>query len=229
MLSKRLQIAMHEAGVNQAELARACKVKPPSVHGWLSGKSKYLRGENLLSAASALGVSQAWLATGKGPMRPQVGNDALGLVAPDPSVEGYISFDLLDAEVAAGTGISTPDFLDIVKKVSVLESWAKTALGADLSRIKLVSARGTSMQGTIENGDVLFVDATIRVFDGDGIYVIARGGDVQVKRLQRLHGDVLAIISDNRAYESERLTGDNLNTVTICGRVLAAWNLKKLW
>ena len=141
----------------------------------------------------------------------------------------YINFEMLNVEAAAGAGSIVVEFPEVIQRVNVLESWAKAALGGDLSRIKLVSARGTSMQGTIENGDVLFVDATIRAFDGDGVYVIARGGDVQVKRLQRLHGDVLAIISDNRAYESERLAGDDANAVTICGRVLAAWNLRKLW
>ena len=63
MLSTRLQLAMREAGISQAELARACGVKPPSVNGWLSGKSKFLRGENLLAAAKALKfVPQANLA-----------------------------------------------------------------------------------------------------------------------------------------------------------------------
>jgi SOS-response transcriptional repressor LexA len=66
MLSERLKIAMREAGVTQAELARRCGVKPSSIHGWLSGKSKFLRGENLLKAAKALNVQQEWLATGKG-------------------------------------------------------------------------------------------------------------------------------------------------------------------
>ena len=68
MLSDRLKIAMQFSGLSQADLARACGVKPPSIHGWLSGKSKFLRGENLLSAAAALGVSQKWLATGLGAM-----------------------------------------------------------------------------------------------------------------------------------------------------------------
>lgn len=57
---------MTAANMNQRELARRCDVKPPSVNGWLSGKSKFLRGENLLKAAAALGVSDQWLATGKG-------------------------------------------------------------------------------------------------------------------------------------------------------------------
>ncbi len=51
-LSDRLTLAMSSAGISQADLARACKVKPPSVHGWLSGKAKFLRGENLLLAAA---------------------------------------------------------------------------------------------------------------------------------------------------------------------------------
>jgi transcriptional regulator with XRE-family HTH domain len=57
---------MADAGINQRELARLCDVQPPSVNGWLSGKSKFLRGENLLQAANALNVSDQWLATGKG-------------------------------------------------------------------------------------------------------------------------------------------------------------------
>lgn len=43
MLSDRLKKAMDAAGISQAELARACGVKPPSVNGWLSGKAKFLR------------------------------------------------------------------------------------------------------------------------------------------------------------------------------------------
>ena len=69
MLSDRLRVAMEKSGITQAELARACNVKPPSVHGWLSGKSKFLRGENLLCAARVLNVDQQWLATGEGPER----------------------------------------------------------------------------------------------------------------------------------------------------------------
>jgi transcriptional regulator with XRE-family HTH domain len=66
-LSDRLREAMADAGINQKDLAAACGVKPPSVNGWLSGRAKFLRGENLLLAAKALNVSDQWLATGKLP------------------------------------------------------------------------------------------------------------------------------------------------------------------
>jgi len=152
--------------------------------------------------------------------------------SPQMAVEkpvGYISFELLDVRAAAGDGSAAVDSPEVVQQINVLEDWACTALGGNLSRIRLISAHGTSMQGTIENGDVLFVDSSIRTYDGDGIYVIARGGDVQVKRLQKLHGDVLAIISDNKLFDSEKITSDAANTIQVCGRVLASWTLKRFW
>lgn len=143
--------------------------------------------------------------------------------------ENAIVFDLLDIQAAAGNGQSAKEFPQVLQRVNVLESWARQALGGDLSRIKLITANGTSMQGTIENGDVLFVDVTVRQFDGDGIYVISRFNEIQVKRLQRLHGKKLAIISDNKDNLPETLNAQEANEVVVCGRVLAAWNLKRLW
>lgn len=59
--------------------------------------------------------------------------------------------------------------------------------------------------------------------------MIARGADVQVKRLQIIGDHTLLVISDNRAYESEKLTGAEADAVQVCGLVLSAWTLKKLW
>lgn len=81
-LSDRLRKAMAEVGMNQKELAGRVGVKPPSVNGWLSAKAKFLRGENLLKAAKALGVSEMWLAEGKGPMRAEALPRSAGNVVP---------------------------------------------------------------------------------------------------------------------------------------------------
>lgn len=68
-LAERLTLAMKgETEVKAAELARACKVKPPSVADWLSGKTKKMEGANLLAAAELLKVDPWWLATGEGSM-----------------------------------------------------------------------------------------------------------------------------------------------------------------
>lgn len=87
-LAERLSLAMSQRGMSQAELARLCGVSQPSVHGWLSGKAKFLRGENLLSAAAALVVSDEWLATGQGPMerRQAPGPTKSQSARPDPAI-----------------------------------------------------------------------------------------------------------------------------------------------
>ncbi|TDB28427.1 XRE family transcriptional regulator [Stenotrophomonas sp. ATCM1_4] len=87
-LADRLSIAMSKRGMSQAELARRCGVSQPSVHGWLSGKAKFLRGENLLRAASVLNVSEEWLATGQGSMdqRPGTTIGKSQPARPDPAI-----------------------------------------------------------------------------------------------------------------------------------------------
>lgn len=53
--------------VRPVDIARACSVKPPSVNGWLSGKTKQLEATNAIRAAAFFRVHTWWLATGEGP------------------------------------------------------------------------------------------------------------------------------------------------------------------
>lgn len=66
-LASRLKERLLELGLTQAQLARATGAKEPSVHKWLSGATKNLKGANLVKAAEFLRVSEAWLADGVGP------------------------------------------------------------------------------------------------------------------------------------------------------------------
>jgi len=59
---------MAARGLRQADLARLAQVKPSSVAQWRNGRTKEISGETLLLAASALGCSPKWLATGVGPV-----------------------------------------------------------------------------------------------------------------------------------------------------------------
>jgi len=66
-LSERLKSAMLAKGAKAADLARITGAKPPSVHKWLTGGTKNLKGENLVKVAEFLDVSEAWLADGVPP------------------------------------------------------------------------------------------------------------------------------------------------------------------
>jgi transcriptional regulator with XRE-family HTH domain len=139
-MSERLIEAMAASGMSQAALARACGVKPPSVNGWLSGKSKYLRGENLLSAASALGVSQQWLATGEGEMRPShaTPNVKFSLPAEDQAPIAQ-ALQALDARLKALAPVLQDSGREVLRKWAIGTATATEAKDA-LEALALASA-----------------------------------------------------------------------------------------
>ena len=216
--------------VSQEELGKlAGGLKQGTISGLESGKSDST--SSALEIARALGVSIDWLLTGKGEMNTPTTaiRQTSEVRQPNDIRDGYIYLDLLDVQAAAGNGVEMIEHPSVVTKMEIQEEWAQRTFGGDLSRIMLITARGTSMSGTIENGDVLFVDSTVREYDGEGIYVITRGREVLVKRLQKLHGNRLEIISDNPNNRSETLDETQANEVFICGRVLKAWTIKNFW
>ncbi|WP_424195496.1 S24 family peptidase [Ampullimonas aquatilis] len=220
-IAQALSALMRRDDISSAnQLAELTNVPQPTISRILNGTTKDPEGTTVTALADHFKVSDSQM-RGIEPLDDETSN----LI----TTNKYVNFGLLDVHASAGNGRKTHEFPDVVKRISVLEDWANSTLGGDLSRIRVISAHGTSMQGTIENGDVLFVDSTIQHYDGDGIYIIARDGDLQVKRLQKMHGNILALLSDNKAYEPERLTEDQANEIRICGRVLAAWSIKKFW
>lgn len=84
-LAQRLQQALDLKGAKPADLARACKVKAPSVTAWFNGETKQLKAGSLLLAAEFLGVRAEWLRSGTPPMRAQEQTPgATRLVAAEP-------------------------------------------------------------------------------------------------------------------------------------------------
>lgn len=78
ILSERLKYALSlKRNATQADLAKACGLKPPSIWSWFAGETKSIKGSNLLLAAEYLGVRPKWLAEGIGPMRDRPSGSAV--------------------------------------------------------------------------------------------------------------------------------------------------------
>ena len=143
----------------------------------------------------------------------------------DDPADDRIRFERLNVVAALGDGYINNEAVEVVDFVHVDKAWAREKLGGNLSRIKVITARGDSMQGTIENGDVLFVDTSVRSFEGEGVYLLSFADGLKAKRLQASVGGGLLVISDNPLYQTETVEGGRLDDLTICGRVRGAWHL----
>lgn len=94
--------------------------------------------------------------------------------------------------------------------------------GRKAENIRIINVRGDSMSGTIEPGDLLFVDVSVRKFDGDGIYAFLYDDTAHVKRLQKMK-DKLLVISDNKSYAPwEPIEKDEMNRVFVFVKVIGS-------
>ena len=83
--------------------------------------------------------------------------------------------------------------------------------------IDAINVDGESMEPTIKNGSIVFVDKTKREIRKDGIFVVSTPGGLFIKRLNRKVDGTIELISDNELYSPEVLSPDE---VTIVGKVV---------
>ena len=208
-LAERINTALQTKGLSVNALARQVGVSYPAMRKITKGET--LNPKFLFEIAEALNVSVEWLKTGEG--------------ASENLSDDHIRFERLDVIAALGDGYINNETAEVVDFVHVDKAWAREKLGGNLSRIQVITARGDSMQGTIEDGDVLFVDTSVRSFEGEGIYLLSFADGLKAKRLQASVGGGLLVISDNPLYRTETIENDKLEKLTICGKVRGAWHL----
>ncbi|MFU9135706.1 XRE family transcriptional regulator [Erwinia tasmaniensis] len=128
--------------------------------------------------------------------------------------------DVLD--FAANEGVDPParEVVEVIKSIEYVRNEASVIFGnKPEAYVKLINVRGDSMEGTIEPGDLIFVDVSVSSFDGDGIYVFDFNGDTFVKRLQKVKTE-LYVISDNPRYKEWTISHHEMAMLNVAGRVL---------
>lgn len=153
----------------------------------------------------------------------EVSND---LQQKTPVMPGYCRLPILNTEAAAGTGCFPPsDDPQIITYVDVAEGYIRETLRSNPNKLQIITARGQSMSGIIEDGDILFVEPGNK-FTNDGIYIISSGEWLRVKQLR------LSVIEKRIFIEStdgckESISFNEIDCIHICGRVVGSWSLKK--
>lgn len=177
-LYKSLNAAAGVAGVTSEQLRK-----------WIRNRAKapFLAVSDI---ALNVGVDPVWLATGKGSM----------LLA-DRDLEAsaksqFISIPRYDVKLSAGAG-SFFDRAQVLDEIPFTTAFLKQKLRrSSVEGLAALEITGDSMLPTLADGDLGVFDCNI-TNAGDGIYAIAMGNELMVKRLQKLPDGGIMVRSDN--------------------------------
>lgn len=218
---ERLLMLSKEYG-GQTGLSKRIDKSPAQISQWINGsadsktgKARSMKSDTAREIEVALKLPRGWF-------------DQPVESAHTTPQKGYIQLTLLDIKAEAGNGFDNNDYPKSVKLIEVSEKWAKNKLGHNLESISVITASGDSMQPTFNSGDWLFVDQAINFYDEDGVYVFMSSSGLKVKRLQKFVSGKLRIISDNQKYKSEVLEDNELNSIKICGKVVATLRVERI-
>ncbi|WP_367598028.1 S24 family peptidase [Pseudomonas fulva] len=145
--------------------------------------------------------------------------------------KNFVLIPYLDIAGSMGHGKVAPEMhIEVIRDMTVHLDWLRMQ-GLTFSKVEnlaIITGDGDSMSGTFADGDALLVDRGISEVRTDAIYVFTLEGDLYIKRLQRLTGGQLRMISDNPIYPPITIDESMIERMHIQARVLLAWNAKKL-
>lgn len=190
--------------------AAAAGVSEPMLRRYIRGDSKPTF-EVVVNLAGAAGVELSWVATGTGPMRKGEGvpEAAPNSVEASPCVcldtlgnpvdlAEFVFIPRYNLKAAAGHGASTEGEKPVFS-MAFRKYWIEHYLRAGPKDLSVLSVKGDSMEGVLNDRDVILVNHAENE-PGTGLFVLRMDGDLIVKRVQRLPGGRLEVKSANEAY-----------------------------
>ena len=127
---------------------------------------------------------------------------------------------------AMGGGLVLRDQPGVIKSWSVSSEWAQKNLPyvTSYENLAIVTGFGDSMLGMFNPGDPLLVDKGVRECEFDGVYFFSVEGEGFIKRLQRIPGEGILVISENKKYREWYIKPGM--SFQILAKVLRAWESK---
>lgn len=213
-LGSRLQHTLNVKGLTQEYVANAVGVSQTAISDIVIGKTK--RPRNLLELANVLGVSADWLMTGKG----EQPTFSQAVENNEDDAKPQLRVEVLDVYASAGNGSFITG--DLAAEICAIEFenayFMQNFQRATEKGLSIINVTGDSMEPTLQNGDLLYVDTRKNYYCGDGIYVFSFNDAIYVKRLQ-LAGNRLLIHSDNKFYDTWDINHENESQFIIHGKV----------
>lgn len=177
-----------------SDAARGLGVGPVTLYGWTHPRSANSKNKTLFAALDRIGAK---------------------LIAPDEHLNEYDFIPRHAAKAGAGASLETSD------EVEGYYAFRKDWMGQNNLHAKnavMLPVTGDSMEPLLFDGDMLLVDKNEKEITDGKIYVVTLGEELRVKRI--FHGlDGIILRSENPRYPDINVTGPDLDTFIIHGRV----------
>ena len=209
-LGERLREERERLGMSQTQFGDLAQVTKKSQMLY-EGDQRSPKADYLTAIASQ-GVDVQYVLTGNRSV-PESRPLGLPVTEPGPDLSPVLMYDI---EAAAGAGRSFEG--EPVKTTLYFSSSELAEQGLDPAQVVGVKVRGDSMLGTLDDGDWVLVDRSNRDPKQEGVFLLLVSGERRIKRVQRLAGGALFLISDNEHYQPEMIKPQDMHYVENLGR-----------
>lgn len=202
--------------------------------------------KTMFMLASGVGVSLDWLATGDGPMLrsgrqhvtalamaeplahyatsmqqacPQEANQVKDTLGNPVDLAEFAFIPRYAAQASAGHGADTQNCGKPLFSMAFRRYWIKHYLRADPANLAVISVKGDSMDGVLNDRDAILIDLS-DVAPTGGLYVVRLAGDLMVKRVQKMPGGRFLLLSANPAYKEAEVDPAQEADFAVVGRVV---------
>lgn len=208
---ERLEVLVGDESVRS--FGRRVGISDTTIRKYLSGETEPTL-SRLAAIAMVCDISVEWLVTGAGLTPPWLEpSDAQRLNEDEYAlIEGY------NIAVSTGHGLFGED-TEVTRCLAFRRRWLSYRGFSD-KQLKVVFARGDSMEPTIKDNDSLLVNlSSIAPIDGK-IFVVRLGSELYAKRIQKRWDGGIELISDNKEYDKQVIPAEELEQLQVIGQVV---------
>ena len=121
------------------------------------------------------------------------------------------------ADVRASAGGGAFNFEEDYEILSIDKTIMSSIVPSANTTLEAINVDGESMEPTLQDGSIVFIDREQTNINKDGIFIAATTAGLFIKRIRQRADGMIELISDNKAYSPEIITPDE---VEIVGRVV---------
>lgn len=121
------------------------------------------------------------------------------------------------SDIRASAGGGAEVFDENFETITLDEKIMHNMVGMGNTELEAIHVDGESMEPTLQDGSIVFVDRTQTDIGKNGIFIASTTGGLFIKRIQQRADGMIELISDNSMYPPQAVASDE---VMIIGKVV---------